>query len=224
MVKHFAVWSCVGLLLTTPAIGAAQSTGSVLNQITLQGTVQAVDHTARTVTIRGSQGNIVTLDVPMSVTRFDQVKVGDTITATYSDRVTVKLHAAGDPEVDRVLTTTTTTAPGAAPGASTARQRETTVTVTAWDPSSRMVSFTHANRPGYTRRLGDTIDPAVVAGLKVGQQVDVTRAEASSVTMQFGIAAHRQLRPRLLPHKPARSTIGSRFRSSTARTIRSVET
>ena len=189
MVKHFAVWSCVGLVLTTPAIGAAQSQEAVLNQITLQGTVQAVDHTARTVTIRGSQGNIVTLDVPMSVTRFDQVKVGDTITATYSDRVTVKLHAAGDPEVDRVLTTTTTTAPGAAPGASTARQRETTVTVTAWDPSSRMVSFTTPTGLAYTRRLGDTIDPAVVAGLKVGQQVDVTRAEASSVTMQFGIAS-----------------------------------
>ena len=210
MVKHFAVWSCVGLLLTTPAIGAAQSQEAVLNQITLQGTVQAVDHTARTVTIRGSQGNIVTLDVPMSVTRFDQVKVGDTITATYSDRVTVKLHAAGDPEVDRVLTTTTTTAPGAAPGASTARQRETTVTVTAWDPSSRMVSFTTPTGLAYTRRLGDTIDPTVVAGLKVGQQVDVTRAEASSVTMQFGLTTPAAAAP-VAAAGAAVSTLDHRF-------------
>jgi hypothetical protein len=211
MVKHFAVWSCVGLLLTTPALGAAQSQEAVLNQITLQGTVQAVDHTARTVTIRGSQGNIVTLDVPMSVTRFDQVKVGDTITATYSDRVTVKLHAAGDPEVDRVLTTTTTTAPGAAPGASTARQRETTVTVTAWDPSSRMVSFTTPTGLAYTRRLGDTIDPAVVAGLKVGQQVDVTRAEASSVTMQFGLTSPAAAAAPVAAAGAALSTLDHRF-------------
>jgi hypothetical protein len=114
MVKHVAVWSCVGLLLTTPAIGVAQQPqDTVRNQVTLQGTVQAVDQTARTVTVRGSQGNIVTLDVPTSVTRLDQVKVGDMITVTYSDRIGVRLHPAGAPEVDRVLTTTTTTAPGA---------------------------------------------------------------------------------------------------------------
>jgi hypothetical protein len=190
MVKHFAVWSCVGLLLTTPAIGVAQQPqDTVRNQVTLQGTVQAVDQTARTVTVRGSQGNIVTLDVPTSVTRLDQVKVGDMITVSYSDRIGVQLHPAGAPEVDRVVTTTTTTAPGAAPGASTARERQTTVTVTAWDPTSRVVSFTTPTGVSYTRRLGDTLDPTVVAGLKVGQQVDVTRAEASSVTMQFGITS-----------------------------------
>src|SRR5688572_12374318 len=204
MVKHFAVWSCVGLLLTTPAIGVAQQPqqakppappapqakpqDTVLNQVTLNGTVTAVDQTARTVTVRGSQGNIVTLDVPAAVTRLDQVKVGDTITVTYSDRIGVRLHPAGTPEVDRVLTTTTTTAPGAAPGASAARERETTVTITSWDPTTRVVSFTTPTGVSYTRRLGDSLDPTVVAGLKVGQQVDVTRAEASAVTMQFGIA------------------------------------
>src|SRR5262245_61433685 len=184
MVKHFAVWSCVGLLLTTPAIGKAQAQNTVLNQITLQGTVTAVDHTARTVTIRGSQGNVVTLDVPTSVTRFDQVKVGDSITATYSDRVTMQLHPAGPPEVDRVVETTKT-AEGTLPGGAIARQRETTVTITAWDPATQMVSFTTPTGASYTRRLSAGLDPTVVAALKVGQQVDVTRSEASSVTMQF---------------------------------------
>ena len=207
MVKQLAVWSCVGLLLTTPAIGVAQQPqDTVRNQVTLQGTVQAVDQTARTITVRGSQGNIVTLDVPTSVTRLDQVKVGDMITVSYSDRIGVRLHPAGAAEVDRVLTTTTTTAPGAAPGASTARERETTVTVTAWDPTSRVVSFTTPTGVSYTRRLGDTIDPTVVAGLKVGQQVDVTRAEASSVTMQFGLTTPAAAAP-----VAAVSTLDHRF-------------
>jgi len=185
MLKHFSVWSCVVLLLTTPAIGVAQTQ----EPITVQGTVQAVDHVARTVTIRGSQGNIVTLDVPTSVKSLDQMKVGDTITGTYSDRVSVRAHPAGAPEVDRVLETTTTSAPGAAPSGSASRQRETTVTVTAWDPSTRTVSFTTPIGLSYTRRLADSLDPTLVAGLKVGQKVDVTRAEALSVTMQFGLAA-----------------------------------
>ena len=220
MVKHFAVWSCVGLLLTTPAIGVAQQPqakppapqakpqDTVLNQVTLSGTVTAVDQTARTVTVRGSQGNIVTLDVPTSVTRLDQVKVGDTITVTYSDRIGVRLHPAGAPEVDRVLTTTTTTAPGAAPGASAARERETTVTVTAWDPATRVVSFTTPTGVSYTRRLGDTLDPTVVAGLKIGQQVDVTRSEASAVTMQFGLTTPAAAAP---PPQAPVSTLENRF-------------
>src|SRR5262245_45637975 len=114
----------------TPEIAAAQAQDAVINQITLRGTVQAVDHVARTMTIRGEQGNVVTLDVRASVTRFDQVKEGDTITATYSDRVSVRPHAEGTPEVDRVVETTRTAAPNAPPSASAVRQRETTVTIT----------------------------------------------------------------------------------------------
>ena len=70
---------------------AAHAQDTVINQITLQGTVQAVDHVARTITIRGAQGNIATVDVPASVTRFDQVKVGDTITAYVSETLLVSV-------------------------------------------------------------------------------------------------------------------------------------
>jgi hypothetical protein len=177
----------------------------VINQITLRGTVQAVDHAARTITIRGDQGNVVTVDVPTSVTRFDQVKVGDTITATYSDRVTVRPHAGG-PEIDRVVETTTTAAPNAPPSAVASRQRETTVTITSWDPTTRVVSFTTPTGASYTRRVADSIDPTVVAGLAVGQRVDVIRTEASSVTMQFGLAA-----PAAAAAAPAVSTLDHRF-------------
>jgi hypothetical protein len=163
---------------------------AVINQVTLQGTVQAVDHVGRTVTIRGAQGNIVTLDVPTSVTRFDQVKVGDTISATYSDRVSVRLKPANEPEVDRVVQSSATPAAGALPGGSSVRQRETTVTVTAWDPTTRMVSFTSPAGVSYTRRVAESLDPTVIAGLKVGQRVDVTRTEAASITMQFALAAN----------------------------------
>ena len=52
----------------------------VREQITLRGTVEAADYTARTVRIRGDQGNVVTLDVPKSVVRFNEVKVGDVVT------------------------------------------------------------------------------------------------------------------------------------------------
>ncbi|HEY7185244.1 MAG TPA: hypothetical protein VH436_01785 [Vicinamibacterales bacterium] len=189
MLKHFLMWTCVGLFLATPVMAAAQAQDTVINQVTLQGTVQAVDHERRTVTVRGTQGNIVTLDVPTSVTRFDEVKVGDTIRATYSDRVSVRLHPEGEPPIDRVTDTTTTPAPGAPPGASATRAREQTVTVTAWDVATKMVSFTSPSGVSYTRRVVDSVDPTVVAALAVGRQVDIVRTEATSVNLEFGIAS-----------------------------------
>jgi hypothetical protein len=206
--KHFFTWISAGLFLATPVLAAAQAQETVLNPVTLQGTVTAVDRAARTVTVRGSQGNVVTLDVPTSVTRFDELKVGDTIRATYSDRVNVRPHAAGSPEVDRVVETSTTAAPGAPPGVTASRQREATVTVTAWDPATRMVSFTTPSGASYTRRVAESIDPTVVAGLAVGQRVDITRTEAATLTTEFGIASPAAAAP--APAQPT-STLEHRF-------------
>jgi putative lipoic acid-binding regulatory protein len=68
------------MLMSGPAISAAQ-TREAESQVTVVGTVEAVDYTARTVTIRSQQGNVVTVDVPADAKRFDQVKVGSTVTA-----------------------------------------------------------------------------------------------------------------------------------------------
>ena len=60
----------------------------------------------------------------------------------------------------------------------------TTVTITAWDPATREVTFTGPTGTSYSRRLLDTTDSSIMAGLKVGDRVDVTRTEAVRVTVQ----------------------------------------
>ena len=49
--------------MSAPAIAAAQ-TREAASQITVTGTVEAVDYNARTVTIRSQAGTVVTVDVP----------------------------------------------------------------------------------------------------------------------------------------------------------------
>ena len=73
----------VAALTLIAALAAAQAQDAVLQEITLRGTVEAIDHPARTVRIRGVQGNVVTLDVPATATRFDQVRIGDSVTIAY---------------------------------------------------------------------------------------------------------------------------------------------
>jgi hypothetical protein len=173
---------CVGVLMSAPGVSAAQ-TSEVARQVTVQGTVEAVDHTARTVTIRGQQGNLVTVDVPANATRFEAIKVGDAVTATYYDSVSVRVKSAGEPAVDRTEDVTVVPTAGALSGTRRTKQRVMTVTITGWSPVDKVVTFTGPNGTAYSRRLLDTTDPAIIEGLKVGDRVDVTTTEAVTVSV-----------------------------------------
>jgi hypothetical protein len=186
------------MLVSAPALSTAQPREAE-RQTEVMGTVEAVDHTGRSVTIRLQPGNLVTLDVPPNAARFDQVKVGDTIKATYYDRVSIRMKPAGEAAVDRVLEPALTATPGALPGATTTRQRVTTVTITGWDAANKVVSFNGPTGAAYTRRLLDSTDPKIVEGLKAGDRVDITRTEAVTVAVQgaAATAVTNELRHRL---------------------------
>ena len=173
------------VFISSTFAGAQAAPDIVRQQISLKGKVEAIDQTARTVTIRGEKGNVVTLDIPASVTKFDQVKVGDIVSVSYYDLVSLRLKPAGEPDVNRTLPpVTATSVAGALPGATTVSQRVDTVTITGWDPATRVVTFTGPGGVAYSRRLLETTDAAVMAGLKVGDRVDVTRTEAARLAIE----------------------------------------
>lgn len=177
------VWFA-SLVLSAP-LATAQTREAVSGEITLRGTVETVDVAARIVRIRGDQGNVVTVNVPAAATRLNEVRVGDTVTATYYDRVVIRPKPADEPAIERTILPTTVTPGGQAlPGGSIANQRMVTVTITGWDAANRVVSFTGPRGESYTRRLLDTTDPSIVAGLKSGDRVDVTWTEAVRVELQ----------------------------------------
>jgi hypothetical protein len=191
----------VSMVLSVISARAQQPGGALPEQVTLRGRVESVDHTARTVTIRGDRGNVVTLDVATSSVPFDQLQVNDVVSVAYYDRVSLRLKPAGEPAVDRTEPPVATSVPGALPGATVASQRVTTVTITGWDPGLRTVTFTGPGGTAYTRRLLDSTDASVMAGLKVGDRVDVTRIEAvrldvESRTQAVSVAATSDFRNR----------------------------
>ena len=68
--------------------------------VTLSGTVEAIDHTSRALTLKTESGELVALDVAAEAKRFPEIKVGDKITARYYDNVTVRLKKPDEPSVD----------------------------------------------------------------------------------------------------------------------------
>lgn len=177
------------LLALTATLATAQAREVAVNEVTVRGTVEAIDYAARVVSVRGPQGNLGTFDVPASATRFDQVKVGDIVTISYYDRIALRLKPAGEPAVDTVADPTTTTAAGLKPGGTIGAQRIVTVTITGWDPATRMVTFTGPKGKGYSRYVAETVDPTIISSLKVGDRVDVIYSEALRLSVESGAQA-----------------------------------
>ena len=173
-------------------MAAAQPRDVVLEEVTLRGSVAAVDHFQRVLTVRAEQGNLVVADIPIAIQAFDQVRVGDVVTMSYTDRATLRAKPAGEPAVDRALPATVTPAPGTPPGGLVAPQRITTVTITGWDPATRVVTFrgpkgAEVLAPAARLHRGERR-----VGLRPGERVDVVWSEATRLSSR---APPRRPRP-----------------------------
>jgi hypothetical protein len=167
-------------MLSWPGAALAQIKEVPGERVTQTGTVEAIDHQSRTLTLRQPAGTFVTVDVPTDVTRFDSIKVGDKVTATYYDNVVVRKKAPGEAPVDKLSGAVTPTE-GAKPGGTVGAQRTMTATVEAIDPKVPSISFKGPNGWKYSRRVQDK---NVLKEVKVGDQVDFTWTEAVQISVE----------------------------------------
>jgi Cu/Ag efflux protein CusF len=150
------------------------------DRVTKTGTVEAIDHKTRVLTLASPSGELVTVDVPASVARFDQIKVGDTVSATYYDNVTVRLKQSGEAPMNTLAGALTPT-DGAKPGGTLGAQRTMTATIEAIDPKVPSITFTGPSGWKYSRRVQDK---DVLKQVKVGDKVDFTWTEAVQITVE----------------------------------------
>ena len=135
--------------------------------ITIAGTIETIDKAKRAMNIKTADGKFVAVNVPESVKRFDELKVGDKIKATYNNNVIVRLKPAGEPAVDTAEKTTTT-------GQSSGKAemvRRMTASIVDIDKSASAITFVGPNGWKYSRRV---VDPTVFDQVKVGDKVDIT--------------------------------------------------
>ena len=89
-VGRFVLAAALTLVANVAAAQTASQTPGT-QEIKLRGTVEAIDQTARTVRVRSDQGNVVTLNVPTSITAFDRLRVGDVVTIGYREGVALNV-------------------------------------------------------------------------------------------------------------------------------------
>jgi Cu/Ag efflux protein CusF len=168
-------WTAVAAAMCAP--GHAQTKEIPGETITVKGTVEAIDHQARAVTIRREDGEFTTIDVPKGASRFDEIKVGDEVQARYYDNVVVRLKKPGEAEVNR-LEGALTPGAGAKPGATAAAQYTMTATVEAIDPKVPSIKFKGPKGWSYSRKVQDK---KALEQVKVGDKLDFTWTEAVTI-------------------------------------------
>ena len=109
---------------------AAQTKSVQGEQETITATVEAIDSSNRTVTLKGPKGNYVTVAVPGDVKRFESIKVGDKLTATYYTNLVLSVQKPGDKPKDSGEAALTASS-SAKPGVTASKQRTITVCASA---------------------------------------------------------------------------------------------
>ena len=166
------------MLLASSTVVSAQSRTIEGNSVTMTVTIEAIEQSTRTLTVKDKDGIYETIVAPPEMKRFSELKVGDQITARYYDNVVVRLKRPNEPAVD--VDTAALTRSKGTPGGTAATQRSITVTVTAMDPKTETVTVTGPNGYKYSRRV---VDKKAFATLKVGDRLDMTWTDALLISV-----------------------------------------
>jgi len=178
--KFFSTLALAGsVLLLAGGDVFAQAKTFEGESVSVTATIEAIDASTRSLTVKNDKGIYETIQVP-DMKRFSELKVGDKVTARYYDNVVVRLKKPGENAVD-VASAALTPGGGTRPAGTVAGQRTITVKVTAMDPKTSSVTVSGPNGYLYSRRVADK---KAFALLKVGDQLDMTWTEAVMISVE----------------------------------------
>jgi len=142
--------------------------------ITATATIEAIDRATRQITLKNQKGEVTTIVAGPEVKRFDELKVGDTVSATYYESVAVNVRRPGDPGPNPGGAAVTPGA-GPKPGATAAVQQSVTVVVQSIDKPNQSVTVKRTDGSIVSFRVQN---PKYLDMAKAGDTVDITYTQA----------------------------------------------
>jgi hypothetical protein len=170
--------AAVLVTMARTAMAQAKTINSTMRTET--GTVEAIEASTRTVTLKKADGTYVQTVAGPDIKRFEEVKVGDTVNVKYYENVVIRLKQPGESDVMSGAKGTTGSEQ-ALPGGTRAKQVTITATITAIDPSAPTITFSGPNGWKYTSKVQD---PTALEKVKVGDKFDIVWTEATLVSVE----------------------------------------
>jgi hypothetical protein len=166
-------------LVMVPAAVRAQKPVTIGEAITESFTIEAIDSATRTVTLKDKDGYLEDVVCGPEVQRFNELKVGQTVTFRYYESLVTALKRA-DPAAKPSASAGMTRTPGKLPGGTISQQFTTTVTIEAIDPKVPSVTI---RKPNGARSSFRVQDPKNIQGFKAGDTVEITYTQALAVSV-----------------------------------------
>ena len=148
---------------------------------TVSATVVAIDAATRTITLKGAKGKVVDIVAPPEVRNFDQIKVGDTVTAEYTQALTLDLRKGGKSASAGNVKAAAAAAPiGARPAGAIGKQVTILADVVAVDTKNSYITLRGPKGNEVDLAISD---PAQLKLVKKGDQVEAVYTEAVAVSV-----------------------------------------
>ena len=181
MKKTLAV---LAVLVALPLVARAQKPVTQTDSVELTAKIEAIDKTARLVTLKDKEGEVETIYCGPEVKRFDELKVGDTITFRYYESTAYAIRKPGQPsglpaQTGPVVARST----GTRPGGTISDQQTATVTIKAIAADAKVPSVTVLTEDGRTVSF-KVEDKNNLKDVKVGDKVEITYTVAVMVSVK----------------------------------------
>jgi Cu/Ag efflux protein CusF len=172
----------LAVLVALPLVALAQKPVTETEAIELTTKIEAIDKTARLITLKDEDGEMETIYCGPQVKRFDELKVGDTITFRYYESVVYAIRKPGQPSGLPAETGPKAVAgKGPRPGGTFSEQETASVTIKAID--AKVPSVTVLTEDGRTVSF-KVEDKSKLEDVKVGDKVEVTYTVAVMVSVK----------------------------------------
>jgi Cu/Ag efflux protein CusF len=169
---------------TTKSSSVATGPGTIKTVETTRATatVAAIDMATRTVSLKRSDGSVIDVHAGEEVRNLDKVRVGDTVTAEYTEALSLSLKKGAAGAAKRVESVEVARAPvGAQPSASVGVTTTVLADVVAVNGKSKAVTLRGPD--GHTVEL-KVNDPEQLKNIKAGDQVEAVYTRANAVSVQ----------------------------------------
>jgi len=186
MLKRVVFTAALAAALAWPASGQEkmQSTARKVSETsssTITATVEAIDTAKRELTLKGPEGKVVIMEVPESVKRFSEIKVGDQLTVRYTEALLVDVHKAdASAKLGETAEAGLERTPGAKPAGVLTRTVTSTVEVASVDAKAPSITVREADGNTVSFRVRD---PKKLEGVNPGDKLVVTYKEAVAVSV-----------------------------------------
>jgi hypothetical protein len=197
MTLRFFATRSIPLLVAPLALLAGCATTSqepptpvkIENTEEVRATVEAIDPVTRMMSLKGPDGNVVTVEVDKEVRNLPQVKVGDHVVVRYYEALGAELKARAGSSTSAAAGADTAVTVGRAeegqrPAGVVTAQTSTVVKIKSVDTKNNVVEF--YGEDGLVRAFPVQTDQgkAFIKKLKPGDEVGVTYTEALAVSVE----------------------------------------